>query len=85
LASSAYAQGDLERAARTFGAAEALLEAAGYRLDPVDSAAFDRPMAEVRSHKELTAMWAQGRIMPLEEAIRYALEGAADPQHTPHE
>ncbi|MBI4770417.1 MAG: tetratricopeptide repeat protein, partial [Chloroflexi bacterium] len=79
--------GKPERAARLFGAAEALLEASGAVLDSVDRIAYERNVAAVRRRSSargegdayldeasFTAAWAEGRTMTLEAAMAYALE-----------
>ncbi len=79
LAAVAAARGQLERAARLFGAAEALLEATSERLDPADRIACDRSCAAVRNQLDavtFAAAWAEGRTMEMEQAIAYALETA---------
>ncbi len=79
LAGAAGAQGQVEQAAQLFGAAEALLEASGLRLDDFDRADYDRNVATVRTQlgeSAFAAAWAEGRAMTLEQAVAYAL-GAA--------
>jgi len=78
LANIARAQGDPERAARLLGAAEALREAVGIPVEPFRRADYDRDVAAVRaalSAATFAAAWAQGRAMPLEQAVAYAREG----------
>jgi ATP/maltotriose-dependent transcriptional regulator MalT len=67
------------RAARLWGAAEALRERMGMYLSPCDLAHsdYERDLAAVRSALEeptFEATWAEGRAMSPEEAIEYALE-----------
>jgi predicted ATPase/DNA-binding CsgD family transcriptional regulator len=67
------------RAARLWGAAEALREQLGISLSPYDLAAsgYERDLAAVRSaldESAFDAAWAEGRAMPPEQAIGYALE-----------
>jgi predicted ATPase/DNA-binding CsgD family transcriptional regulator len=79
LARVTSARGDHEGAARTFGAAEALLEAAG---DPLyahaqDRADYERAVDALRSRlgeEPFRAAWSEGRAMEMEEAVEYALE-----------
>jgi non-specific serine/threonine protein kinase len=62
------------RAARLFGAAEALIG-----TDAIDPAEHDRCVAAVRAalgEAVAKRAWAEGRAMPLEDALAYAL---ADP------
>ena len=76
------------RAARLWGAAEALREQMGMSFSRYDLAqsGYEGDLAAVRStldEASFDAAWAEGRAMPLEEAIEYALrvveESAADP------
>jgi len=79
LAGVAGAQGQPERAARLLGAAEALWEAIGEPLFPTIRADHDRIVASVHaalSAEVFVALWAQGRNMPIKQAIAYAV--AAD-------
>jgi tetratricopeptide (TPR) repeat protein len=74
------ARAQAERAARLFGAAEALREAVGFRFTPLDPGGYDRHVATLRAQLDeetYAAAWAEGRAMPLEEAIRHALEEVA--------
>jgi predicted ATPase/DNA-binding SARP family transcriptional activator/DNA-binding CsgD family transcriptional regulator len=72
-----------DRAARLWGAAEALREAIGMHLTPFDRShyRYDERLAAARALIEEDAwerVWAEGRAMSPEEAIEYALaeEGA---------
>jgi hypothetical protein len=68
----AGAEGDAERAARLFGAAEALREALGAPLPPVERAHYDRSVAATRAalgEEAFAAAWAEGRALSLEQAI----------------
>jgi predicted ATPase len=68
-----------ERATRLFGAAEALLKAAGGGLAAADQAERDRYLALAREQLDeaaSAAAWAEGRAMTMEQAVAYALEGA---------
>jgi len=74
LASVAGAVGQPERAARLWGAAEVLWEPVGWR-PPAARATYDRSVAAARAQLDLavfTAAWAEGRAMPLEQAIAEA-------------
>jgi predicted ATPase/Tfp pilus assembly protein PilF len=65
-----------ERAARLFGAAEALLDAIGAPLAPADRAEWERDAATARAQLDKAAFeaaWAEGRTMTRERAIAYAL------------
>jgi hypothetical protein len=79
LACVAAAQGEAERAARLFGASEALPEAMGAPLEPGEIALQEPYLTVTRSQLDETSWqeaWAQGRAMTLEDAISYALEEA---------
>jgi hypothetical protein len=82
LATVAVATGLTERAARLWGAAEGLCEATGVNLDsPFLSRFHERYRAAARAELG-EAAWqeslTEGRAMPLEEAISYALEGTEE-------
>jgi predicted ATPase/class 3 adenylate cyclase len=82
LAGVARALGRIERSARLLGAAEAILEAMGGCLDTLDRAIYERTVGLVRAELDaaaLAASWAEGRRMPLEQIVGYALgEGNTD-------
>ncbi len=85
LAAVASRQGAFARAARLFGAAEALSESIGYTLEPDDQRWRDREVAALRAAAppDLCArVWAEGRALPLDEAVNLALRG---PLCTPDE
>jgi non-specific serine/threonine protein kinase len=70
------------RAARLWGAAEALREALGAMLEPLEKRLLERDIARGRalaSRPAFEAAWATGRAMPMEEAIQYVL-GSAEPE-----
>jgi non-specific serine/threonine protein kinase len=72
----ARAQG--ARAARLWGAAEALRETISDPLAPADQPEYDRSMAAARvglDEGSWEAAFAEGKLMPLEEAVEYALLG----------
>ncbi len=76
LACISAAEGDAERAARLFGAAEALREAVGDKHTPEEDDMREPYLAAARSRlDEATweASWAEGRAMSMEQAIGYAL------------
>ena len=77
LAGVAGEQGRAERATRLLGAAEALREEVGAPLPPADRARYERSVAAVRAgldEETFESAWAQGRAMPLEQAVAYALD-----------
>jgi len=76
LAGITAAQGQLARAARLFGTAEALRESAGIVLPPVHRGAYDRDVVQLRAKMDeasFAAAWAEGRALTLEQAITEAL------------
>ena len=76
LAWLATAKGQPERAARTFGAAEALREALGLGLAPFRKAEHDRCVATIRAQLGevlVASAWAMGRSCPLDQSIDEAL------------
>jgi hypothetical protein len=76
LAAVACDQDDARRAAQLLGAVEALREAIGSPLFPLERADYDRTSAAVRAQLDaatFAAAWEAGRAMSLEQAITYAL------------
>jgi len=58
------------------GAAQALREALGAPLPPVERGAYEQTVAQARAHLDTAtwaAAWAEGPAMPLEQAVAYAL------------
>lgn len=77
LAGAIAARGDVERAARVFGAADALLEQMRAELQPGDQPEHERDLAFVRSQLDeatFQGYWNEGRALSLEQAATYALE-----------
>jgi tetratricopeptide (TPR) repeat protein len=75
LADLATAKGDPERAARLWGAAEALRQVIGASLSQSARADYERTVTAVRSalgEERFTLALAQGRTMTLEQTIAYA-------------
>ena len=69
-------QGQPEQAARLFGAAEALRAALGAPLPPAERAAYEHDVAATRAQLDAAAFaaaWADGRALPLHQAIADAL------------
>jgi predicted ATPase len=69
---------DFRRAARLFGAAEALRAPVNSTIDLVDQPEYERQVAIVRVQLDkavFTAEWAEGQAMTLEQVIEYALAG----------
>jgi non-specific serine/threonine protein kinase len=79
FAGIALGRGDLGRAARLFGAAEALIKITGSIYhDPYEEATNKRNLTKLRSWMDeriFATAWAEGEQMDLEEVIAYALEG----------
>ena len=77
FASLAARKADLTRAARLYGATEALIESVGVRLSPYDRADYDKHRAGVLSkmgEDKFTAEWRRGQTMSLEDAVSYGLD-----------
>ncbi len=75
VAGLAIAQGRPERAARLFGAAEALQEASGLLVEPAFSAAHERDVAAARAalgEEAFASGWAEGEALPMTEPIAEA-------------
>jgi hypothetical protein len=65
------------RAARLFGAAEALRERINIPMTPSERQEYDREIANLRAGMDegaFTSTWAEGRAMTMDQAINYALE-----------
>ena len=80
FAGLAGTQGQADRAARLYGAAEALREATHRPIQPFDRSLRERLLTAARAQLDAAAWqaaWAEGRAMPLEQAIAYALEPTA--------
>ena len=77
LAEMAGALGEGTRAARLWGAADALREVTGSPWAPQERRLHEPYLAAVRSgvdEADWRAAWEEGRAMTLEEAVAYALE-----------
>lgn len=78
LAAASLHTGDRERSALLAGAAEALCEASGSKLESWEQELRDRYVAELRSSldpEKLRTQWEKGRSMTLGEATKEALGG----------
>jgi hypothetical protein len=76
FAAIAVEEGGPGRAARLYGAAEALLEAGGTMLDPIDRHGYAEWVAAAREQlgeADFRRAWAEGRAMTTREAVDYAL------------
>jgi hypothetical protein len=83
LAAVAEAEGRLERAARLFGTAEALLETTGTHLAAADEAEWERNVAAVRAQLDgaaFAAAWAEGRARDPEAAVAELLDELGEAQ-----
>ncbi|HET6261938.1 MAG TPA: tetratricopeptide repeat protein, partial [Chloroflexia bacterium] len=77
LAQRAAAEGKPERAARLFGAADAITKATGEAVPLANRAEYAQIVEGVRDSlgkEAFEAAWDQGQAMPLEEAVAYGLE-----------
>jgi hypothetical protein len=77
LAIIAKAQEEPERAARLFGAAEALRESIRIPMTPFERDEYEGHVADLRSNMEpavFARAWGEGRLMSMEQAIALALE-----------
>ncbi len=69
--------GEVLQAARLFGASDALRESINAPMWPAERADYERNVAAARARLDdatWAAAWAEGRALPLEEAVAYALE-----------
>ena len=76
LAQVQTSTGQPKRAARVLGAADALLETSGARLNWHDKLYYDDSIKTIRDRLDqvtFAAAWAEGRVMQTEQAIAYAL------------
>lgn len=72
LAEAVAATGPPTRAASLVGAADAHMEAAGVRLEPLDRAVYERSSAQLREQlgeARFTQAWQQGRELTLDQAV----------------
>jgi predicted ATPase/class 3 adenylate cyclase len=72
----AIAKGDPGRAARLFGAAEAIRALAGSAMVAHERAEYDGALGQLRQNLDQTALdaaWAEGRRFTVDEAVAYAL------------
>ena len=80
LAALAGARGQAEEAARLYGMADAWHEASGRPALPADGAGHDRDVAVVRATlgaSRFAAIRAEGRALPLDQAVPWVDAGAA--------
>ncbi len=73
----AIAHKEDKRAARLLGAAEALREKINIQMSPFERVEYDQQVSGLRSRMPETAfstLWAQGRLLPMEQAVALALE-----------
>lgn len=66
-----------ERAAKLFGAAEALREKINIPMSEVEQVEYERETADLKANmdeNEFASDWAQGRSMTMEQALQFALE-----------
>jgi len=66
-----------ERAARLFGAAEALREKINIPMSPPERVEYEKEVADLRAgmdEKAFTSLWAEGRALTIEKAIQVALQ-----------
>ena len=66
-----------QRAAKLFGAAEALRERLDSQMTDYERVEYDQSVAQMRAMlpaPEFNALWAEGRSMTMEQAIQFALD-----------
>jgi len=77
LAFIAIDAGQAQRAARLLGAAEALREVIGSEMTRMERHEYERAVARLRALPDevaVTAAWASGRALSLDEAVQFALD-----------
>ena len=70
-----------ERAAKLFGAAESLREKINIAMTSQERIEYDREIADLRANMDdasFSSHWAQGRALPVDQAIDFALEERDD-------
>jgi predicted ATPase len=80
FASLATAEGEWARAAKLFGAADALRKSIGTAPAPPDKAEYDGMLAKIRSAlatNELVSAWQAGETLTIDEAVGEAIEHGA--------
>lgn len=78
--SSPNSKVDFQRAARLFGAAEAIRKPVNSQIDLVDQPEYRRQVATIRKQVDESTFkraWADGGVMSIEQAIEYALCNAS--------
>jgi len=73
----AIAEEEPQRAAKLFGAAEGLRERINAQMQDLEYIEYDNAVVQIRSilnDAEFKSLWAQGRALTMEQAIKYALE-----------
>jgi tetratricopeptide (TPR) repeat protein len=81
FATIAHARQDGLRAARLYGAAEALRERIGIAMTPIEQAEYDLEIVRLKAGidgKVVPEAWKEGRAMTLEQAVAFALEDKAE-------
>ncbi|MGQ0600404.1 MAG: ATP-binding protein [Anaerolineales bacterium] len=81
FAALAVKEEEPERAARLYGASEALLDSVGAKLDAIDRLGYDQYVATAREQLGKAAFdkaWAEGRMMSMQQAIALALNDRVD-------
>jgi predicted ATPase/class 3 adenylate cyclase len=76
LAFIAIAHGQVERAAKLGGAAEALREKVNIPMSPFERIEYDRQISELRAvtdEKAFSNLWLEGRALTMEQAVQFAL------------
>ncbi|HEY5983212.1 MAG TPA: adenylate/guanylate cyclase domain-containing protein [Anaerolineales bacterium] len=77
LAFIAQAREDGARAARLYGAAQAIRDVIGIPMTPPEKVEYEAQLGRLKAgmdEKDFVAVWAEGRALNLEQAIAYALE-----------
>ena len=85
LAAIAVAEGQAERATRLLGGAEALREAAQTPIRPADRVEHESIVRAVRAvvkEETFKRLWAEGRAMPIEQAVADAAQIAGPPRES---
>jgi predicted ATPase/Tfp pilus assembly protein PilF len=84
LAAASVTRGDWERAARMFGAAEALRDSTGNPIPAANVADYEQHVAAVREglgEEVFADSWSSGRAMAVQQAVAYAVQGGGEDGH----
>lgn len=77
----ALARGESERSLQLFAAADTLREKSGIPMTPDEQSYFDEQLRRLRekvNEAQFDLIWSKGNMLPLEQAIQFALDDVAE-------